>query len=106
MVGEFYMSFNNRANRCKFLGWVSGEIKKSELSPYAIEFTIAVERKPSPGKPVYKDFIPIYVSGGKQVQFCKENLRKGLTVECKGELRNFKEKQFKVCCDEILIKSN
>lgn len=99
------MAFNNRVNRCKLIGWVSSEIKESELSKYAVEFTVAVERKPGEGKPVYKDFIPIYVSKGSTVQFCKENLRKGLTVECRGELRNFKDKQFKVCCDEITIKS-
>lgn len=101
------MQFNNRANRCKLIGWVSSDgIKESEHSKYAVEFTIAVERKRELGKPGYKDFIPIYVSHGKTVQWCKENLKKGLSVECKGELRNFKDGNFKVCCDEITIKSN
>lgn len=101
------MKFNNRANRCKLIGWVSSDgVKESEYSNFAVEFTIAVERKNDLGKPSYKDFIPIYVFNSKTVQWCRENIRKGLSVECKGELRNFKDGEFKVCCDEIIIRSN
>lgn len=40
------MKFNNRANRCKLIGWVSSDgVKESEYSNFAVEFTIAVERK-------------------------------------------------------------
>lgn len=97
------MAFNNMGNKVTLKGYVSSEI--SQVSDYAIEFSISVPRKTHQGECTYSDSLTVYVNDYDTCQFCKTHFFKSLSIVVKGEIRRFYNGDIKICSDSIAILS-
>lgn len=98
------MAFNNPRNRCSLTGYVYTDIQKVPDSS-SIEFGIVVERTSEvKGKKTYSDSFTVYVASKSTVDFVTTNIRKGIVVTVKGEMRIWFDKTPKLCADTITLK--
>lgn len=97
------MLFSNSSNKARLIGFILTDIK--EISPYAVEFDLAVPRKAKRGEQSFNDVFTIYVNESSTVTFTKQHLKKGSVVIVKGEIRTFKDKVIKICSSDISITS-
>lgn len=97
------MAFNNNTNRVNLKGYVLSDVEQT--NEYSVEFQIAVPRKAAPGAKVYSDIFTVYVNNSAVCTFCKEHLKKSVTITVKGELRNFYNGDIKICSDDIQLSS-
>lgn len=100
------MIFNNSSNRIKVVGFILTDIVS--VSPFAIEFDIAVSRKAKRGEESVNDIFRVYSNENSIISFARSHLKKGTVVCVKGELRTFGEekKTVKICSSDIAISSS
>lgn len=99
------MIFKSTINRVTLIGQVSGEIKESPVSEFAVEFNLCVPRTTKPGGRQFFDMISIYVSDKHTIEFIREHCKPKTTIKVVGELRKFKGDFFKVCTSKISLEN-
>lgn len=97
------MSFNNPDNRCNLTGYIVGDLQSVDDS--SLEFKLNVQRKTKPGGKVWYDTFNVIVYNKNTIAFCKNQLRSNMTIQVKGEIRNWYDGTVKICCEQITIKS-
>lgn len=95
------MPFNNKNNRITIKGFLSSELQPVENNDYSITFLVKVARPAASGKRTYYDEFCIYCADRQNVNNCKANLTKGMSVKIVGELRVWYDGTYKICASNV-----
>lgn len=95
------MPFNNKNNKITIKGFLSSDIQADESNSYAITFTVKTARPADSGGRVFYDEFTVYCSDRQNVNNCKANLTKGMSVKISGELRVWVDGTYKICVSTV-----